>query len=141
MFRRADSERRDSLARLADRLRQLYRRSVAAAQQYMSASTRPESGTRVSRDPLMGSDFNFLYGQSCRSNVDGRKVEAHACVFGICMVLRLFNVVDVLRPAVKRQLAPSKPVIPITVLTNNSTNGRLCKEMSILVFCDFGRSV
>jgi hypothetical protein len=78
----------------------------------MSATERPVSYIAAGRDPPKRVLCLFLGGHRYWSSVGETEVEDFACV-GIYRVCACFYVVDALRPAIKEQPAPSKPVIPI----------------------------
>ena len=72
----------------------------------------------------------YLGSHRSRSGVSETKVEDLACIVGIYRVLRLFNVVDALRLAIPKLPAPSKPIIPSTLLTYYIMGALLCKALS-----------
>jgi hypothetical protein len=72
----------------------------------------------------------YLGSYRSRSGVSETEVEDLACIVGIYRVLRLFNVVDALRLAIPKLPAPSKPIIPSTLLTYYIMGALLCKALS-----------
>ena len=94
-------------------LRQSYRRPTAAAPQYLTVTAGPASTTRTDREPTLDEvPCSYLGCYRHRRGVGETEVEDFACVV-IYRVCAYFYVVDALRPAIKEQPAPSKPVIPI----------------------------
>ena len=85
----------------------------------MTATVRPADYIATGRDPPKRV-HPHLGSHRRRSSVSETEVEEFACV-GIYSVCACFNVVDALRPAVKEQPAPSKPIIPISTTHINYT--------------------
>lgn len=107
MIRRRASDQHEALLRLADSLRQRYRRTAAAAH---SVWRRPSSllaplGRAVA---LLKGPAAYLGRRSRGSSWGEAKVESHACVLGICICVRLFNVVDALRLAISGLTMPRR---------------------------------
>ncbi len=107
MVRRRASDQHEALLRLADSLRQHYRRIAAAAH---SVCRRPPSllaplGRAVA---LLKGPAAYLGRRGRGSSRGEAKVESHACVLGICICVRLFNVVDALRLAVSGLTMPRR---------------------------------
>ena len=107
MIRRRASDQHEALLRLADSLRQRYRRIAAAAH---SVCRRPPSllappGRAVA---LLKGPAAYLGRRGRGSSRGEAKVESHACVLGICICVRLFNVVDALRLAVSGLTMPRR---------------------------------
>ena len=99
---------------------------MAASLQCMSASAQPVGHIETGRDPPWRVRLH-LRSHRCRSGDAGER-EAVASCFGRYSCLRLFNVADVLRPAIKRQPAPSKPVIPLNTVNSIAQIFGKCKE-------------
>ena len=107
MVRRRASDQHEALLRLADSLRQRYRRSAAAAHSVCrrTPSLLAPLGRAVA---LFRGPVAYLGRRSRGSGRGETKVESHACVLGICMCLRLFYVVDALRLAVSGLTMPRR---------------------------------
>ncbi len=106
-FCRRSSDQHEAHHRLADSLRQRYRRTAAAAhslcRQPPSLLAPPGRAVALLKEPVA-----YLGRRSRGSGRGETKVESHACVLGICMCLRLFYVVDALRLAVSGLTMPRR---------------------------------
>jgi len=128
VFHRADSVRQGFQSPAEPiQLRRVYRRTPAAAQQFMSAYVRPESGIGTGRDPCYGIVCLPTQPEPC-SGCGGKQRSCHCWHL---YVLRLFNVADALRLAITELPAPSKPFIPIRCKNTIAQMSGKCKNNEI----------